>query len=93
MSSNGIFTSVAILSLIILLSDNSTSPFNEFESFNAVSVISSNLDKSVVYANPQAPLFKTLILADIPIPVFISSIFPSFINIDVELLFPALISI
>ena len=79
--------------MIISLSDNSTSPFSEFESFNAVSVISSNLDKSVVYANPQAPLFKTLILADIPIPVFISSTSPSFISIDVELLFPALISI
>ena len=93
MSSNGILTSVAILSLIISLSANSTSPLREFESLSAVSVISSNLDRSVVYANPQAPLFNTLILAEILIPVFISSISPSFINIDVLLPFPALISI
>ena len=35
--------------------------------------------KLLVYANPQAPLFKTLILADMPIPVFISSIFSAFL--------------
>ena len=74
------------------LSLNSTSPVSEFDSWIAVSVISFKLDKSVVYANPHAPFFNTLILAPKLIPVLISSTFPSFINIDVLSLIPALMS-
>ena len=83
MSLNGIFTSTSTLSLITSVSLNLTSPLRDVDNFKAVCVISFNFDKSVVYANPHAPLFNTLILAPRLIPVLISSTFPSFINMEV----------
>ena len=74
------------------LSLSLTSPFNESDNFKAVSVISSIFVMSVVYAKPHAPFFNTLILVPKLIPVFISSTFPSFINMEVLSPIPHLIS-
>ena len=65
------------------LSLNLTSPLSDVDNLIAVSVISLIFDKSVVYAKPHAPLFKTLILAPKLIPVLISSTAPSFIIMEV----------
>ena len=71
-SLTAIFRSVLTLSSMISHSASSMSPVNEFDILIAFSLISSNLEKSLVDANPHAPLFNTLILATVERPVLIS---------------------
>ena len=80
------------LSSIISASASSTSPEREFDILIAFSVISSSLEISFVYANPQAPFLRTLILAPVVIPESMFWNLLSFINMLLEFPFKDIIS-